>query len=82
MNQVSKHTKTTSKYEYFEAKKGRTFITPQNKTYVFDFRTEGRKYIIILNYMGYKMQVSESDFNLTNIDDLLNCISKELLTLK
>jgi hypothetical protein len=75
INQIGKYTK---KHEVLSAKSGKTFVTPNNKTYVFDFTQEGRKYIFIINYMGYRMRISESDFNKSNIDDLLNSIEKSI----
>jgi len=72
-NQIGKYIK---KDELLNAKAGKTFITPNNKKYIFDFTKEGRKYIFIINYLEYKMMISESDFNKTNIDDLLSSIER------
>lgn len=75
VNQVGKYTK---KDDVLTAKAGRTFVTPNNKKYVFDFTKEGRKYIFVINYLGYKMRISESDFNRANIDDLLCSMEKSI----
>lgn len=72
-NQVGKYTK---KDNFLTAYAGKTFITPNNKEYIFDFIKEGRKYTFIINYLGYKMRINESDFNRTNIDDLLTAMEK------
>jgi hypothetical protein len=68
INQIGKYTKKES---VLLAKKGKTFVTPQNRTYVFDYEKIGNKYMFILCYNGYRMQVKEADFNRSNIDDLL-----------
>jgi hypothetical protein len=78
MKQVNQIGKYTKKDDVLMAKAGRTFVTPNNKEYIFDFFKEGRKYIFVINYLGYKMRISESDFNRTNIDDLLCSIEKSI----
>lgn len=60
------------------AKAGRTFITPANKQYVFDFTKEGSAYIFIIAYMGHRMRIKESDFNRLNIDDLLKTMEDSI----
>jgi hypothetical protein len=70
-NQIGKYTK---KDDVLMAKAGKTFVTPNNKEYIFDYVKEGRRYIFIINYLGYKMRVKESDFNTTDIEYLLNVI--------
>ena len=75
INQIGKYTK---KNEVLLAKSGKTFVTANNKTYTFNFIKEGRKYIFIINYLGYKMRITESDFNRNNIDDLLLSIEKSI----
>ena len=57
-NQIGKYTR---KDEVLNAKVGKTFITPQNKEYSFDYRKEGSKYIYIIVYMGKRWQIMESD---------------------
>ena len=69
VNQIGKYRK---KEAVLDAKKNRTWVTPQNKEYQFDYRKEGRSYIFILIYNGLKMQIKESDYNKHSIDDLLN----------
>lgn len=68
-----------SKQSVFEVKKGRTFVTPQNRSYQFDYRKEGAKYIIILNYKGLNMQVSEVDYNTIDTDILLQSMDNEII---
>jgi hypothetical protein len=70
--------RTPNKLAVLEAKNGKTFITHNNKEYIFSFRKEGRKYIFIIEYKGLKMQVSESCFNITDTDTLLEAIEKEI----
>jgi hypothetical protein len=78
MKQVNQIGKYTKKDDVLMAKAGRTFVTPNNKEYIFDFIKEGRKYIFVIYYLGYKMRINESDFNRTNIDDLLCSIEKSI----
>jgi hypothetical protein len=72
-NQIGKYTK---KEETLIAKSGKTFVTPNNKSYVFSFKKHGNKYIFIIDYNGHKINIPESDFNKTNIDDLLSTMEK------
>jgi hypothetical protein len=74
MKQINQIGKYTRKQEIIDAKRGRTFITPQNRSYVFDYNKVGAKYIFIINYLDKRWQITESDFNKTNIDDLLKSI--------
>jgi len=60
-----------NKEEVLSAISGKTFVTPNNKSYVFSYTKHGSKYIFCIEYKGYKMQIAESDFNRTKIDDLL-----------
>jgi hypothetical protein len=78
MKQVNQIGKYTKKEDVLMAKSGKTFVTPNNKEYIFDFEKEGRKYIFVINYLGYRMRINESDFNRTNIDDLLCSIEKSI----
>ena len=50
MKQVNQIGKYTKKDDVLLAKAGRTFVTPNNKEYIFDFLKEGSKYIFIINY--------------------------------
>jgi hypothetical protein len=72
-NQIGKYTK---KEDFLNAKVGRVFVTPKNNEYTFNYKKEGRKYIFIISWNGYKMQVSESDYNRTPIDTLIEIIKK------
>ena len=69
-----RHTKT----EILDAKKGRTFITPKGKEYVFDYEKVGNIVIIIIHYKGNRIEVSESGYDKTPIDDLIQAIENEL----
>lgn len=55
----------------FLAKKGKTFVTPENREYVFDYKKEGNKYTILLTYKGQRYQMSEKDFFAFTTDKLL-----------
>jgi|GEM_PF-3773368 len=74
-NQIGKY---TNKEEVLMAKAGKTFVTPKNKEYIFDFLKEGRRYIFVINYLGYKMRIKENDFYRTDIDDLLCSIETSI----
>lgn len=74
-NQIGKYTK---KEDILNAKYGKTFVTPNNKNYVFTYRKEGKKYIFIIEYKDHKMQVTEHDFNTHSIDVLIETIEREL----
>jgi hypothetical protein len=78
MNQISKNAKAPNKLAILTAKQGKTFITPNNKEYIFDFEKRNNKYIFIIEYKGKRMQVSEKDFNTTNIDVLIKAIENEI----
>lgn len=75
VNQIGKYRKKDS---VLEAKRGETFVTPENREYIFDYRKEGRKYIFTLTYRGQKIQVSETDYNTTPMDTILKTIDNEL----
>lgn len=74
-NQIGKY---TTKEEIIKAKNGKTFITPNNKEYVFNYMKQGNKYTFILTYLEHKMRISETDFNRINIDELLSTIERGL----
>lgn len=74
MNQISKNATKPNKLAVLTTKQGKTFVTPNNKQYIFDFEKRGNKYIFIIEYKGKRMQVSEKDFNTTNIDDLIKAM--------
>lgn len=78
MFQRSEVGKRRSKLSVMEAKKGHTFITPQRRSYIFDFEKVGNKYIVILIYKDKRMQVSEVDYNTIPTDTLLLAIDNEL----
>lgn len=72
-NQIGKYTK---KEDVLNAKVGRIFVTPKNNEYMFNYQKEGKKYIFIITWNGYNMKISESDFNRTPIDTLIEAIKK------
>jgi len=74
-NQIGKYVK---KDEVLNAKRGRVFVTPKNRNYTFDYRKEGRKYIFIISHNGYRMQMSESDYNRNDIDTLIDVMLNEI----
>lgn len=76
MKQFNKIGKYTKKDEYLNSKKNIEFITPKNRKYFFDYIKEGRKYFFYVIYKDTKMKVSESDYNKTNIDILIDAIIK------
>ena len=78
-NQIGKYTK---KEDVLNAKVGRIFVTPKNNEYTFNYKKEGRKYIFIISYKGYNMQISESDFNRTPIDTLIDVMKKSIKSSK
>ena len=78
LKQNNKIGKRVKKDDFLAAKIGRTFVTPLNREFIFNYRKEGRKYIFILTYRGHNMQVKESEFNLMPIDDILKVMDKEL----
>ena len=75
-------TKEIGKYRrkdsVLDAKCNRTFVTPQNREYSFDYCKIGRSYMFILTYRGHKLRIKESDFNRFDIDELLNSYDIEL----
>jgi len=71
INQIGKYTK---KQDKLDGKRGRTFITPKNRSYVFDYIKEGSKYIFIICYKDIRYQISEREFKQNNIDDLIDNI--------
>lgn len=83
-NQIGKRKK---KEDLLDAKKGRTFVTPQNRSYtILDWKKESNKYFLTLQFEGKDFQISEKDFNkfdtdtmlsqLTDINSFLNSVSK------
>jgi len=70
-NQIGKYTKKES---VLLAKKGKTFVTNNNKTYQFDYEKIGKKYHFIILYLDKRWFISESDFNRHSMDDILNLI--------
>lgn len=69
INQIGKYTKKES---VLQAKNGKTFVTPKNRNYIFSYVKHGNKYIFCIEFKGYKMHLPESDFNKSNVDDLLD----------
>jgi len=78
MFQASEVGKRRSKLSVLEAKRGSTFVTPQNRRYGFDFEKVGNKYMVILIYREQRMRVTEVDYNRINTDVLLSAIDKEI----
>jgi len=78
MKQVNQIGKYTKKEDVLMGKKGRTFVTPQNKEYIFDFEKIGSKYHFIIVYMGKRCRMNESDFNRIPIDNVLNSIEESI----
>ena len=78
MLQAKEIGKRRSKVSVLDAKKGRTFVTPKNRSYIFDYTKVGNKYIFIIEYKDYRMQVDESTFNRTDIDTLIEVMQKEI----
>ena len=78
MKQFNQIGKTTKKVDFLMAKKGKIFVTPKGKSYVFDFEKVGRKYYFIISYMDSRMRILESEFNRTHIDHLLTTMEKGL----
>lgn len=70
-NQIGKYTKKES---VLLAKKGKTFVTNNNKTYQFDYEKIGNKYHFIICYLDKRWRMTESDFNRHSMDDILNSI--------
>lgn len=70
--------KKHKKEEVFQAQRGKSYVTPEGREYSFDYRKEGRKYIIILIYRGQRMQVKEPVFNMTPTDTLLEAMENEI----
>jgi hypothetical protein len=68
----------TRKEDILNAKANKTFITPLNREYIFNYRKEGNKYIYIISFEGNSMQIKESDFNLNKIDILIDAIIEGL----
>jgi len=68
----------TRKEDILNAKANKTFITPLNREYIFNYRKEGNKYIYIISFEGNSMQIKESDFNLIKIDSLIDAIIEGL----
>ena len=65
-NQIGKYIK---KDEILNAKIGRTFLLPSGREYQFtEYRKEGRRYIFVITYNGYRIQIKEVDFNTVDLD--------------
>jgi hypothetical protein len=59
---------------YKDSKIGRTFVSPKGREYSY---SKGSRGIIILEYLGMRMQIKTSDYKKTDIDILLDCMQKE-----
>ena len=71
INQIGKYTK---KQDRLDGKRGRTFITPKNRSYVFDYLKEGSKYTYIICYKDFRYQISEQEWKQNDIDGVLDNI--------
>jgi hypothetical protein len=67
----------TTKQIILNQAKSKTHTSPKGRTYNFDWRKEGNKYIFTIAYGGYKMDIKEHDFNRSNIDILLETIERD-----
>ena len=70
-NQIGKYIR---KDELLNAKVGRTFVTPKNNQYTFNYRKEGRKYIFIIGYKEYNFEIVECAYNLLEVDNLIESV--------
>lgn len=57
-----------------EAKIGRTFVSPKGREYSY---SKGSRGIVVIEYLGVKMQIKVSDYKNTPIDSLLDVIQNE-----
>ena len=79
MKQHNQIGKRPQKIEILEAKKGRTFVTPKGREYIFDFeQVTPRKIHFIVVYGGKRWRMSESDFNRTPIDSIIDSIERAI----
>jgi len=74
-NQIGKYRK---KISVLTAKQGKTFVTPKNKHYIFDFEKIGNKYFIIICYLGKRWRLTEREYNLIDTDEILESIEKHI----
>lgn len=63
------------KRDWNSAKVGRTFVSPKGREYTYE---KGGRGIIVIEYLGNRMQVKTREFNNTDIDSLLKAIEKEV----
>ena len=68
----------TRKEDILNAKVNKTFITPLDREYIFNYRKVGNKYIYIISFENNSMQIEESDYNLNKIDVLIDAIIEGL----
>ena len=66
------------KEDILNAKVNKTFVTPLNREYIFNYRKVGNKYIYIISFEGNSMQIKESDYNLNRIDLFIDAIIEGL----
>lgn len=76
MKQHNQVGKKFSKDSILDAKVGRTFTSPSGKEYGFDYTKIGRKYTFVLIYKGARMQMTESQWNTSSIDQLIESIEQ------
>lgn len=63
------------KRDWNSAKVGRTFVSPLGREYTYE---KGGRGIVVIEYLGNRMQVKTREFNNTDIDSLLKAIEKEV----
>ncbi len=63
------------KRDYRQAQQGRQFVTPAGRSYTYD---KGSRGVIVIEYLGHRMQIKTRDFNATPIDSLLEVMEKEI----
>lgn len=63
------------KRDWNSAKVGRTFVSPKGREYTYE---KGGRGIVVIEYLGNRMQVKTREFNNTDIDSLLKAIEKEV----
>jgi hypothetical protein len=63
------------KRDWNSARVGKTFVSPLGREYTYG---EGGRGIIVIEYLGQRMQVKTRDFKNTDIDSLLKAIEREV----
>lgn len=63
------------KRDWNSARVGKTFVSPLGREYTYG---EGGRGIIVIEYLGQRMQVKTREFKNTDIDSLLKAIEREV----